>query len=505
MLIYSANLLTFKKMFVSKRNLLRFFTFFFILGCFTRCKRDTGTVDFGNYPIAVGKLITTKCTTNGCHNETSKQGAAGLSLETWNSVFEGYDAGAAVVPYRPDFSSFCYVINTFPDLGIIVKPTMPYNKPALNRDEVVLLNNWIAQGAPSRTGQVKFADNPSRRKFYVSNQGTDVVTVFDEETLLPMRYINVGESAATEYPQMVKVSPDGKYWYVVFSAGTVVQRYNTSDDSFAGQVEIGSGNWNSISISNDSKDAYVVDWSPVGQIAHVDLQTMTMAGPVWTGSKVFDYPHGSAVNKTNDTLYVTGLSGNYIYKVAIANPTAPTRVSLDGNPIITNQSLNVNSITFSPDFSKYIVTCQRTNEVRILNTSNDSLLAVIPVGIYPQEVRISKSTSYAFVSCQQDTINFPGSTGSIAVIDYKNNSLVRHVFTGFQPHGLVADDVKKIVCVANRNLTAKGPAPHHQAFTGGRIGYVTFIDMTTLELVQNANGRERRIEVAVDPYSVDAR
>jgi hypothetical protein len=37
-----------------------------------------------------------------------------------------------------------------------------------------------------------WSDNPNRKKYYVLNQGCDVVTVFDAETQLPMRYITVG-------------------------------------------------------------------------------------------------------------------------------------------------------------------------------------------------------------------------------------------------------------------------------------------------------------------------
>lgn len=472
---------------------------------FATCKSDKGSVDLGGYPTAVGKLIETKCANRGCHDEVSKNGAAGLSMETWDALFNGENTGAVVIPYRPDYSIFSFVINTYPDLGIIVKPTMPYNKPALSRDEVILLQNWIANGAPDRNGKVKFADNTQRKKIYVTNQGCDVVTVFDQETGLPMRYINVGKTSSIESPHMIRVSPDGKYWYVVFSAGAYVQRYKTSDDSFDAEVNVGTGNWNSITISSDSKDAYVVDWSSFGRIGHIDLQTMTLSLPVWQGSNLFDFPHGGALNKTNDTLYCTGQTGNFIYKIPVADPASAEQVSLDGNPAVTSSSLDVHEISFSPDFTKYFVTCQRTNEVRIMQTSDDQLLKVIPVGLYPQELSVSRSSKYLFVSCPEDTITFPGFRGSVAIIDYQSNTLVSKVFTGFQPHGLVVDDAKKMVYVANRNVTTKGPAPHHLGVCGGRNGYVTFIDMTTFELAKLPDGGERRIELSVDPYSVALR
>lgn len=478
-----------------------------LLCFFTTCKTDKGTPDFGSYPTEIGKLLTTKCATPGCHNNRSKFGAAGLSLETWNILFYGENSGASVIPFRPDFSTLYAAVNTFPDLGLMLAPTMPYNKPPLSRDEVILLRDWILQGAPDKDGFVKFSDNALRRKFYVTNQGCDVVTVVDQETTMPMRYIYVGKNLAPELPHMIKVSPDRQYWYVIFISGGYIQRYRTSDDSFDGEVAIGSGNWNSITISSDSKNAYIVDWSSTGKIVHVNLTTMTLTA-TWSGAGLFDWPHGAAINKTNDTLYVTGQTGNYIYKIPVADPASTIQVSLQQQPYvppITSSSLDIHQIIFSPDYSKYFVTCQKTNEVRVVKTSNDSVLSVISVGLYPQELSISKGTNYLFVSCPEDTISFPGSRGSIAVIDHATNTLVTKIFAGFQSHGLVVDDAKNLVYVANRNTSTKGPAPHHSSSCGGRNGNLTIIDMVTLQLVKNNNGSDKRIELSVDPYSIDLR
>lgn len=484
-----------------------------VIGCslfFTTCRTDKGTPDFGNYPTDVGKLLTTKCATPGCHNNISKDGAAGLSLETWNILFMGDKAGSPVIPYRPDFSSLCFFVNTFPDLGIALKPTMPYNKSPLNREEVILLQNWIKVGAPDKSGFIKFSDNPLRKKIFVTNQGCDVVTVFDQETCLPMRYVDVGKSPGIESPHMIRVSPDGKYWYVVFTGGGYIQRYLTSNESFAGEVSIGSGNWNTITISSDSKRAFIVDWSSNGKIAYLDLDAMSLI-QTWAGAMLYEYPHGGAINKTNDTLYVTGQTGNYIYKVPVSDPASPIQISLQQPPYetyvppVTTSILDMHEIVFSPDYSKYFVTCQKTNQVRVVKTSNDSLLSVISVGLYPQELSISKNTKYLFVSCPEDTVSFPGSRGSVAVIDYTTNTLVKKIFTGFQPHGLVVDDVKHLVYVANRNVTNSGPAPHHLSVCGGRNGYLTIIDMVTMQLVKNNDGSDKRIELSVDPYSAAIR
>ena len=64
------------------------------------------------YPQDVDAIITAKCSISGCHNDKSKAAAAGLSLETWDKLFEGSRGGAVVIPFRSDFSTLYYYINT---------------------------------------------------------------------------------------------------------------------------------------------------------------------------------------------------------------------------------------------------------------------------------------------------------------------------------------------------------------------------------------------------------
>ena len=116
------------------------------------------------------------------------------------------------------------------------------------------------------------------------------------------------------------------------------------------------------------------------------------------------------------------------------------------------------------------------------------------------EISVSATHNYLFVTCEEDTLSFPGKRGSIAVIDISSNSLIATIYSGHQPHGLAVDDAKNVVYIANRNKTSGGPAPHHSSICGGNNGYVTFIDMSTLTLLKSGNA-DKKIELSVDPYS----
>lgn len=487
---------------MSKKKSILFFFPFLILGLFflSKCTNEKGIPDYNQFPDDVGKIIFTKCATPGCHTDESKGAAGGLSMESWDKLFEGGTGSAAVIPFRHDYSTFFSYINTYTDLGVTLSPTMPYNETKLTREEVTLMKNWINAGAPSRDGEVKFADNPNRKKFYVTNQGCDVVTVFDQATLLPMRYINVGATSGTESPHMLRVSPDGQYWYVIFLAGQYLEKYSTSDDSFVGRAFIGTGYWNTFVISSNSQTAYCVDLSATGaKVATVTLSSMSAA--VQAG---FSYPHGSALNSTNDTLYVTQqVNSSKLYKIPVADFSSYSEVNLFTTLPAVN--LNAHEVLFNPTGTKYFVTCQGTAELRVMQTSNDSLLAIINVGAMPSEMSISTSTPFLYVTCTEDTLTFPGKRGSIAIINYITNTLQSTIYAGHQPHGIDVDDSKKLVYVANRNATNDGPAPHHSSECGGRNGNVSFIDLNTRTMILTPNGSIKKVEVSVDPYSVGIR
>lgn len=439
-----------------------------------------------NYPADVEAIIINKCATTGCHNTESKEGAAGLDLTTWEKLFEGSRAGAVVIPYRPDFSTLCYYTNTDSAQGLVLQPTMPVNQQPLSPNEYATLKNWILAGAPNKDGFVKFSDNTSRKKIYTGNQGCDVVTVFDAQSMLAMRCVDVGNSPGIEAPHMIKVAPNNLFYCISYIGGSYFQKFSTIDNSKLGEVNIGFGSWNTFAISSNSQNAYVVDFNN-GRIAFINLLAMT-AQVIPFG---FNLPHGSALNEADDTLYVTGQLGSFIYKIPVNDIFNYQQINFTGG------QHNIHEVAFSPDFSKYFLTCQSTSKVLIVSTHNDSILASVSVGFFPQEMGISKTKPYLFVSCMEDQSTFPGKRGSIYIINYNTMQVVGSVYAGHQSHGVAVDDTYNRVYITNRNVTSGGPAPHHSSLCAGRNGYVTAIDLNSLQLIPDF-----KAEVSVDPYGV---
>lgn len=477
---------------MNKKTILLILAGVFISG-FNSCKEDDPKPVFndGCYPPAVAEIIVKKCATSGCHNTQSKDAASGLDLSSWETMFLGNRNGAVSIPYRSDQSTLFYFINTDSTLGIVQKPTMPFNGIPLSKAEVLTIRNWIDAGAPNCNGMIKFSDNPSRKKIYIANQGCDLVGVHDAVTKVVMRYINVGNSPSIESPHMIKISPDGQYWYVAFINSTVLQKYRTSDDSFVGEANITQGSWNTFTISPDGSKAWVVDFSSAGRIAYVNLNTMQLE-LMYSDPGMFNSPHGSMISPDGNILYVTGQLSNVIYKWDVTNTLTPDYEEI----IISNSggaTAESHEIIFSPDGTKYFITCTGRDEVRVFSYPDDNFIAAIPTADYPLEMSVSPDNGLIFVTCEV--------ANAVTVIDYTNLTAVKNIPVGFQPHGVAVDDVKNQVYITNRNTPSSGgPPPHHTSSCGGRNGYLTIINMASLQQIPGF-----KMELSVDPYSAAVR
>lgn len=459
------------------------YLFLFLYSCLND-KYNGNPFEASGYPDDVAEIMVTKCAVSGCHNTQSAQGAAGLDLSTWDRMFDGSRGGTAVIPYRSDQSFIINFINTYDDIDSNqASPLMPLDKEPLSREEVMTIKNWIDAGAPDRNGFVKFSDNPQRKKFYVTNQACDEISVFDAEKKVTMRMIHVGSSPAVESPHMIRASADGKYWYMILLANSFFYKFRAFDDSLVAQLNLdGYTGWNTFNISQDSKTGVVAQWASNGAIAFVDLETMTKKS-LFIG---FNNPHGCEFNQAGDTAYVLASFSNFIYKIPVNDPTGYEE------KYISLGITRPHDIVFAPDHSKYFVTCEATSELRVMNASNDLVITTLPTGAFPQEVVISALYPYLFVTNMQGH--------SVSVINYNTLSVEKTISVGYNPHGLAVDDAAGLVYVVNRNVDPNGPPPHHTGACGGRNGYLTIIDMNTLELVPGY-----KHELLPDPYFVTLR
>lgn len=464
-----------------------------IIVWFSSCRKDKADANYGNYPTDVGKIIVTKCTNGSCHNTANAEACEGLDLSTWENLFtKGSDNGSPVIPYSSKFSSLCYFINTYPELGNINYPTMPLYQSPLSKDEVIKIKQWIDNGAPDIHGNVY--GNGIQNKIYVVNQGCDVITVFDAATQLPIRMIEVGSNPnIIETPHFINFSPDGRYWYVVFINSPYLEKYDAQTDKLIARCNLNNQlDWNRIIITNDGKKGFCVAWTSNGKIISVDLEKMQVINAMYG----LYFPHGTALSKNNDTLYVAAQTGNFFMKID-TGLTSQISIPIDNSGIVNySSSLDPHDIFVSPNGTKLYFTCQASNEIREFDLNTNTCTQTIPVGTFPQAMAYSTVFNTLYVSCELD--NNGSALGSIAAINL-NNYTTQKVYVGYQPHGIAIDGTNNLLYVPSRNLTGTGVPPHHSSVCNGKNGFVTILQLPDMSI------KKERIELSVDTYFAKVR
>jgi DNA-binding beta-propeller fold protein YncE len=342
---------------------------------------------------------------------------------------------------------------------------------------------------------VKFSDYQNKPKMYVCNRGCDVVTVLDPVSGLAMRYVDVGITREIEGPCMVAVAPDKQYWYVIFNQGTTLQKFRTSDNVKMGEVVLGPGFWTSVVLSVDSRKAFISDANFTGRILCLDLESMQVLETYATGLR---YPYGLCLNRAGNRLYATSKEGNYIYKLDITNLTAPviSEVSLEsGVAPNSSPSLNPYNILLSDDETSYYVICNRSSELRIMQTNNDSLLGNYATGSNPNELICYPLSPYLFISC----LGVPGTNkvSEVSVFNLATRTFASPVQAGHDSKGMAIDIASGRLYISNRNVSEGGPAAHHAPVCNGKNGSITAVDLVTLQLIQGY-----KTELSVDPYFI---
>ncbi|MBS1584408.1 MAG: hypothetical protein JSS82_02480 [Bacteroidetes bacterium] len=471
---------------------------------FNSCKhKPFPAPTYGNFPDDVGVIFTTKCAVTGCHDAAGSVNADNLRLDSWESLFKGSSHGAVVIPYSTDYSSLLNFINTDSTRGLVAIPTMPYMRPALSGEEYYTIKNWIAAGAPDKDGNIPFASHPdTRQKIYVTQQGCDLMAVIDGESKLTMRMFHIGVTSQVESPHNVHFSNDGRYAYVSFSQGSAVQKIDASIDTVVQTINLGDGEGGVVNVHPDSDKVLVADFYNY-ELWKADFTTSQATR---IGKNAFSAPHGIASTPTWDTFYVTSQYGNVVYRYTPGKLPPISNILLDTTQPASTGTGGLygdpHEIIFSPDHSKLFVTCQHTNEVRVLDAHNYKVLAVLPVGTEPQEFAIAPSKHWLFVSCIYDAANpTPGSQGSVYVIDYTTNQVVNRIYGDFyQPHGMAVDERNNTLYIVSSNVSQTGPPPHHVTVCGGKPGWYSVYDLNTLQPLN-----KYRYESTIAPYSAEAR
>jgi YVTN family beta-propeller protein len=104
--------------------------------------------------------------------------------------------------------------------------------------------------------------------------------------------------------------------------------------------------------------------------------------------------------------------------------------------------LSPGELAISADGSKLYIVCERSDELRVIDTRNGSLLRAIPVGHIPRGVTLSADEKLIFVANSWDD--------TVSVIDGQKLKVVRSIKVSGEPISVAVDHASKTLFTANR-------------------------------------------------------
>jgi len=242
---------------------------------------------------------------------------------------------------------------------------------------------------------------------YISNIGNDTVSVIDTSTNMIVATIPVGTD-----PSGVVVSPDNTRVYIANGQpSSSISVIDATNNTVIATIAVG-GDPEGIAITPDGSRVYVAN-SESNTVSVIDTATNSVIATVGVGRD----PGGVAVNPSGTQVYVTAASGSVI--------DVATNTVVGSIPITTGGAL-----VFSPDGGT-VYTAQSV-EIRVIETVANTLVDTIPtLGAIPDVrdgIEILPDGTRLYTTAFTD--------GAVIVIDTSDNTILTTIPVGMGPTGL---------------------------------------------------------------------
>ncbi|MBS1494422.1 MAG: beta-propeller fold lactonase family protein [Bacteroidetes bacterium] len=490
-----------------KKSYKLFFLILFIISTttfFYACKQDfvTNETPTGTpFPDSIATLFSTTynssantCTNSSCHNTSSKAG--GLDLQDWSSAMKGSNNGTMIIPYNAFWSHITSVVNNDTNISPVSQVLPDLHK--MPSDKVAILMRWINNGAPNKDGQI--ANQDFTKKAFITNQAADLVSVVNTETNIVTRMIPVGGRTSLDSPHYIIVDPQQKYFYISLIQEGYVEKYDVNTYQLIGRIAAGV-NPAHIVVSPDNNFIYVTNFEASGTTKRT-LKISTAGGMSIVDTATapqMTAPHGMAITKNGQYIFVTSQLGEYIFKintstmdVEIAKPVADG-VPPSGNGTGTHRPYQC---VLSPDDSTLYVTCvgiagnTGKDYVRVFNANTLNPSATTPtilVGDNPLLMKYSRNYQYIFVCNRNDS--------TVTVINPTTNTPFKTITgVGVQPHGVDFSSDGTYAYIACE--TQAGQDGHHPTTGSYKVGVTRIINMSDLTV------NSRKLEMGSFPAGI---
>lgn len=320
---------------------------------------------------------------------------------------------------------------------------------------------WIASAcAGTRTPEVPEPGAPPEARpepetparwywAYVANAESDVVSRvrFGPEGAATETTVDVGVMPdATDRPLAVRVSPDGRYWYVTTSPGKRVGRlfrYETGSDRLLGSLRLGSSP-GAVDLTPDGREAWVADpgTGPGGSAALAVVRVRPDSLREVARVASCGVPRGSRVARSGDRAYVTCGGDDLLVEIDAASRRAVRHLPLDRG----DGACGPGAVETGRD--RLWVACEKSGEVLEVDAVDLRVRRRLPAGDAPAALAVTPEGSLLLAANRGD--------GTLSVVHLgSGRELARLETSRPAPRGIAVSDDSRYVFVANASAGAR--------------------------------------------------
>lgn len=423
------------------------------------------------YPGKVAVIIESNCLGGSCHSSSTKENG-GLDLTSWDAMMRGDSVTNDVLPFNARLSYLFQHINTNSDRGEKALPRMPLARDPLSDEDQKTIYDWINEGARSSDGRIAYTS--TSKKYFIPNQGDDVLSVIDGET---NRLIRAEQFATASEPAAVTVDPTKEFVYLGFqdNAGTVKQirisDYVVTSEFASGLVP------KELTITPDGKKGYISSYPSAykNRIGVFDPLTMKMTKTIET--PLIRSSVAMVCSKDGKYLYVSGYESDNILIIDTKTDTVVANLLMDASvPVAPTDAYLPKyqpvALALSNDEKYLFAAAINLQRVYVFDLETNVVKTLIPVEVFPRGMQAAPGTNELWV------VN--AGSNDISIIDMVSLEVTTIIETvGSEPSSIEFSPDGSLAYIA---CLSKTGSSHHQG--GNPKSAVFVLDRATRKIIK---------------------
>jgi YVTN family beta-propeller protein len=291
---------------------------------------------------------------------------------------------------------------------------------------IFVVNHAFATTIPVGIGPFDIASDPVTNMLYVTNSGSNTVSVINGSTNAVVATIPVGNGSVA-----INVNPNTHKVYLVNSNLNQIQVIDGLPGSPTVNkviASIGVGVFpNGLDVNPATNLIYVGNLFS-GTVSVINGSKNTVVGTIMTGSGASRVGIDAALHK----IYVDNFFSNKVIVINSSSNTVIANITVGSSPV--NSRLDQSTlIVYVPNIF--------SGSISVINGSTNVVVATIPVGNNPSGISLDPTHNKIYVAIR--------GTNSVSIINRTTNVVVASTPVGNLPQGLVFDPNNNKVYVGN--------------------------------------------------------